>query len=347
MGVFLFLMSCDTKLLSGSNDEYRFLLDNDQDCSDEKIYVAGGVVTPTGASRNYTTDKVYASADMENWIEVGTLPFAQTGGSMVVFNGSLFMIGGAPDPNMISANGSVFKSDDGESWDLVGALPSQVAYTVALVFNGKIWAFGGQQAGGTGPLAEVYNSSDGSNWNRASIDSNFSARSAAAGFVYGKKIWLYSGLGSTLASSSNVSWSSDGLNWTSAGAIASLRALPGFAIFKSVMTVVGGLNLGGSAYHDDVFRTQTGTSWTQTTAGLGSNLASNSLVVYDSALYSIGGQNGSTDNTVASTTNAILKSTDGTTFSSWGTFPEYITGAATAKFSAECGTGSNFREEED
>lgn len=83
--------------------------------------------------------------------------------------------------------------------------------TALISFQGKIFLLGGENEAGD-PLAEIWSSSDGVNWNMETDNAAFGPRKAHTVVAFQGKLWMYSGSDGTFLN--QYIWSSeDGINW--------------------------------------------------------------------------------------------------------------------------------------
>ncbi|HET7630439.1 MAG TPA: hypothetical protein VFK03_03630, partial [Candidatus Saccharimonadales bacterium] len=183
----------------------------------------------------------------------------------------------------------------------------------ALNFNGKMWVMGGA-TGGAFPtyLNDVWSSSDGVNWTRATASAGWAGRTSAYHFVYDNKMWIAGGYdGSGLLH--DVWYTSDGANWTRATTAAgwSARSDGGSVVFGGKMWVLGGYT--GSTARD-VWWSTDGANWTRATASAGWSARSdmeNTVLAYNGKMWMIAG---STNAGTSGVKNDVWSSTDGITW---------------------------------
>jgi len=135
-----------------------------------------------------------------------------------------------------------------------------------LVYDGKMWLLGGW-IGGETHVTEVWNSSDGTNWNLVTDDAPWKNKKSTNFVVFKEKIYALGGVGEDLGVYSSV----DGLNWYKIidEVPWGKRYHPYIAVFKDKIWVIGGLEIGftqprpyGVEVYSDVWSSDDGVSWT-------------------------------------------------------------------------------------
>ncbi|MDD2716054.1 MAG: DUF5050 domain-containing protein [Candidatus Wallbacteria bacterium] len=171
----------------------------------------------------------------------------------------------------------------------------------SIVFKDKLWVIGGYN---TVPLAEVWSSSDGRNWNQATAPA-WSARDGHSCLVFHDKLWVMGGTNSAISDFHDVWCSDDGINWTPATSAAgwNARLFHTSLVYDNKMWVIGGVH--SSTYFSDVWYSSDGANWIQATANAGFTRYLNSAAVFDGKMWVIGGSNASTSY------NDVWCSTDG------------------------------------
>ena len=103
-----------------------------------RIWIAGG---KDQSKTNLSTVAVSSgSGNALSWNQSDSLPDARAGGSMVVFNNSLYYIGGAKND---VAQTTVYMTSGG-AWSTVGNLPAPRTLGTAVSFNNSLYYLGGQ-----------------------------------------------------------------------------------------------------------------------------------------------------------------------------------------------------------
>jgi hypothetical protein len=112
-----------------------------------------------------------------------------------------------------------------------------------------MWVIGGNNS--TGDKNDVWYSSDGVNWTRATDNAGWTARGDHTSVVFDNKMWVIGGWDNK--AKNDVWYSSDGVNWIRATAAAgwSARASHTSVVFDNKMWVIGGWD---TASVNDVWR---------------------------------------------------------------------------------------------
>ncbi len=160
-----------------------------------------------------------------------------------------------------------------------------------LVYNGKMWIV----AGGSPCVVEgwfksdVWSSTEGASWTRATGTAAFGVREAAGCVVFNNKMWLIGG--DNGYSCFNDVWSStDGANWTSvlSNAPFSARSSFGCVVFNNKIWVIGGDQVDGQNPQADIWCSSDGVNW-----NLAGNLPDSrgefGCVVYNGSIWIIAG----------------------------------------------------------
>ena len=208
----------------------------------------------------------------------------------------------------------IWNSSDGKSWELVketapwkhGDLP------MTLVFEDKMWYMGGWYNGllpGHSASNEVWWSSDGIEWQRATQNAGWTPRLAAGAVVFKDKMWILGGIEdykawlfgmpgnyacvNTEALKNDVWCSADGKAWELATNSAgwSPRAFHQAVVFEDKIWVLGGGNYGPKQQLlNDVWCSEDGVNWTRVTraAPWGPRLWFSSIV-YRNRMWVLGG----------------------------------------------------------
>jgi len=156
----------------------------------------------------------YFDSTSKVWQETGTnaFPIATSYPSSVVYDGKMWMIGGAAS----GAVRKVYWSTNGTTWTEAGtnALPVGLYTHSSVVFDGKMWVIGGYT--GSAAVRTVYWSTNGSSWTEAGTNSLPVAKNNHQSVVYDGMMWVIGGGGGT---QKEVYSSTDGINWTEVGAL--------------------------------------------------------------------------------------------------------------------------------
>lgn len=187
----------------------------------EKIWVVGGDLL----------SDVWSSDDGVTWtLETDNAPWGDRYAPYVcAFDDKLWLMGGQkwekkPDGSWdfdqpIGFN-DVWFSSDGSNWEQATAsAPWQPRSMIngSVVFQGKMWILGGgiKQAEATiSEYNDVWNSTDGVNWDLITDSAGWKPRIHFSTIVYNDKIWITDGSPGLPSALTNEVWSSeDGINW--------------------------------------------------------------------------------------------------------------------------------------
>lgn len=195
-----------------------------------------------------TVHDVWSSSDGSNWTEeIAEAPWPKRHNhASVVFGGRIWVLGGWGGKDL----NDVWSSPDGRTWtQATAAAPwSPRNGHTAVVHGNRLWVLGGwgRRVDGTeGNLNDVWFSTDGARWERATESASWSARNHHAALEYGGRIWVLGGWGLSGAQEGNLNdvWSStDGVTWHPATAQAPWLPRNGHtsAVFQNKMWILGG-----------------------------------------------------------------------------------------------------------
>ncbi len=202
-----------------------------------------------------------------NWIQAtpaAAFP-ARFDPATVVFKNKLWVIGGSPYTR--PATRDIWSSPDGKAWERVtdsaACLPRQ-GHT-ALVFKDRLWVIAGATPKGGSVFysrSDVWSSSDGVTWEKATDSAAFPTRVYHASSVFNGKMWVLGGEDTRkVAKNHGDAWySEDGSTWTLANASAfSPRAFLKSVVFQNKIWVLGGH--GGGALPRDIASSSDGITW--------------------------------------------------------------------------------------
>jgi hypothetical protein len=216
----------------------------------DRVYAVGG----TSDRSKLGQKEVWKSRDGRHWTLLTDHPewSARVWHSTVVFNGKLWVIGGYDG----DYRNDVWSSADGIHWEEVTSRAPWRGRCMhaTVVFDGKIWILGGRRdmdSWWETDFNDVWYSSDGREWIRATPSAGWSKRYGMAVVVWDKKIWV---MGGSRIFRNNEVWSSqDGRHWTRfASAGWSPRFSHGAASFRNSVWVMGGKE-GGGTFRNDVW----------------------------------------------------------------------------------------------
>ncbi|GEM_PF-2193292 len=160
------------------------------------------------------------------------------------------------------------------------------------VMNNRLWVIGGLASGKV--MSDVLYSTDGLNWNQASVNTPFGPRWGQASLVFnagqGDELWVIGGTDGK--SFLNDVWQSmDGVTWSQVTAKAPFagRVRMSAAVFNHKLWVIAGKNQTG--FLNDIWSSPDGKNWTQVTpTQTFPPRYSATLTVYHHGLWLIGGQ---------------------------------------------------------
>jgi hypothetical protein len=186
----------------------------------------------------------------------------------------------------------VWYSFNGTDWtEATDSAPwSERGGHAVVVFNNELWVLGGfcDGPGGTPePLNDVWHSTDGVSWARATDSADWAPRGGHAAVVLDGRMWVLGGYSDR--GLNDVWWSTDGVSWREATDSApwAQRTYLAAVVFDSSIWVLGGLFSGSS---DDVWYSLDGVVWTEATASAGwSGRAGHTAVAFDGKIWVMGG----------------------------------------------------------
>lgn len=168
------------------------------------------------------SNEVWSSTDGSKWEQVtanaGWSPRIAAG--LVEFKGRMWMLGGTENyyfGDDQSPKNDVWSSADGKTWKLeTAAAPwSPRAYHGAVAHHGKLWVFGG---GNYVPryhaVNDVWSSSDGVTWERATDSAPWHPRLWFSAVTYRDRMWVLGGWSNNPSKNWGDVWhSKDGKDW--------------------------------------------------------------------------------------------------------------------------------------
>lgn len=262
-------------LLKDSNDYAAFRLLSNASFSpraehqvvtfDGKLLLIGGYLGLRNFESPDLKNDVWASDNGIAWSEqTGNAGFSpRTGQKVVVFNDSLWLIGGNDrsvdylipgDDN--GRKNDVWSSRDGITWTQQLSKASFSARTGHQVvsFNNKLWVIGGDDKNGL--KNDIWSSSNGITWIRQVANASFSPRADHQVLAFKGKLWLVGG------GDKNDLWSSvDGISWTQETASTAFPVRSGYqvAAYADKLWVIGGYDDNG--YSNEVWSSSDGVTW--------------------------------------------------------------------------------------
>jgi len=210
------------------------------------MWVIGGAAGPPPPGEN----DVWYSRDGTNWTAATrSAPWSgRTGHTSVVFDNKIWVIGGVDSTG--AGMNDVWYSSDGVNWRRAcyAADWHLRAGHTSVVFDGKIWVIGGYYFERKSYLLnDVWYSSDGKNWSRATFSAPWSPRHSHTSVVHDNKIWVIGGFDTTAPGKCDVWYSSDGASWRQATASAAWgqRVYHSSVAFNGRIWVMGGVLVEG------------------------------------------------------------------------------------------------------
>lgn len=242
---------------------------------DAKMWVIGG-----RDNNEARLNDVWYSTDGVSWTEATSSAAwpPRSGHTSVVFDNRMWVIGGRRTTGFGPGDflNDVWHSTDGVTWtEATSAAPwTQRHDHTSEVFDGKIWVIGGVLGLAADPssqiFSDVWRSTDGVSWIRATASASWGPRASHSSLVFGSKIWVIGGR--NRSERFNDVWSSsNGSNWTVATSTAPWEARQGHTsvVFDLKMWVLGGLlsNVPLPQPTNDIWHSGDGGNWTNATAG--------------------------------------------------------------------------------
>lgn len=191
----------------------------------------------------------------------------------VVLNDRMWVLGGWFDSYQDTPR-DVWSSRDGKEWtrELEVAPWRHGDLPMTLAYRDRMWLFGGWHDGrrpGHSASNEVWSSSDGVNWEPATLKAAWSPRIAGGAAVFRDKMWILGGLedyyfGDDSSLKNDVWHSSDGKHWTLAAEHApwSPRAYHQVVVHDDKLWLLGGGNyVPNYQVHNDVWSSEDGVHW--------------------------------------------------------------------------------------
>jgi hypothetical protein len=181
--------------------------------------------------------------------------------SSVVFNGSLWVIGG--ESNQHNFYSDVWRSDDGQMWmqETPDAAFGPRAYHGSVVFHDLIWVIAGRSGSSKKVVNDIWSSEDGITWEKTPEDPPFAPRVNPAVVVFNDKIWVIGGTMENGIPYPDVWYSSDGITWTQATSFANFtrRGDAAACVYEGKIWLTGGINPRGQ--YNDVWSSEDGINW--------------------------------------------------------------------------------------
>ena len=184
-----------------------------------------------------------------------------------VHDGKIWIMGGGA----YGYTNDVWSSPDGVNWTRATAEAPWSARRAhsAVTYDGKIWIMGGGASAssrtGGGWSSDVWSSTDGVDWTRATEEAPWRARMGHTSAVHDGKIWVMGGVDASGRFLNDVWSSTDGVTWTEVTSAAGWAPRLGHAcvVHDGKIWVMGG---GDSAVlKNDVWSSSDGANWIQVT----------------------------------------------------------------------------------
>ncbi len=259
-----------------------------------KMWILGGQDS-SGKPQN----DIWSSSDGVNWKRLTAPWSARHSLAVVVHDEKIWVLGGYD----VASKNDVWCSSDCVSWTPI-TLGHKDMWSIryqhrALEYDGKIWIIGGYN--GTSYFNDVWYSSNGLNWTRATASAFKSARRLFSVTKNEKGMWLFGGNNGSTYYSDFYS-SIDGITWkqesTSTGW--NKRAYHDSLYFNGKMWVIGGYD--SAARSNEVFYSDNfGLTWSQVPPAnipWTGRYVPGACIVYNNKIWITGGYDGTYQNDV-------------------------------------------------
>jgi len=165
------------------------------------------------------------------------------------------------------------------------------AENAMIEFNDKIWSFGGVNDYGASNGHFAWSSDNGINWVSLSINpsSLTSFRRNHTVTLFNDELYLIGGEDVSENAYGDIWKSADGTNWTNVHAVAPFGLIPEHEtlVYDNKMFVIAGNRTTGNT---EVWSTINGTDWIQETTNAFSGRAGQKGIVFNDAMYIVGGE---------------------------------------------------------
>ena len=210
-----------------------------------------------------------------------------------------------PNSESIISQGSIIgKSNFTEFYSTAHGISPLIKECGICVFKNKIWVVGGVLINRTTKVNTVYSSDDfGRSWTLETGSAFAVPRDEV--HLLNFKGYMYAVGGDNGSGLTDVYRTSDGINWTNVGDMPLVSRQGNAIVFNGKMFYYGGLSDDG----DNIFYSSDGENWFTATEKLPIGLLRVKSVVYNNALWLIGGATGSP--TFTDGVKKVFKSTDG------------------------------------
>jgi hypothetical protein len=229
------------------------------------------------------------------------------GASSYSFNNKMYLMGGWNPVDSVNypniTTNEVWQSTDGSNWTMIDTADWEGRHTFGgLIHNDKMWVVGGDQLQNHFQR-DVWNTTDGINWNKVCDSVPWGERMTHMTCSFNGKIWAMGGQkivgwGNTIDTAYNDVWNSvDGITWnlvTDSAAWNPRGQINKVCVFNGKMWILGGGTYNGiRTYNNDVWNSTDGVTWTNVThAGPWAARQYHDVIVYDNAMWIIGGYDG-------------------------------------------------------
>lgn len=190
---------------------------------DGKLWVGAGATAATV----FNNDVWYSSDDGATWTRAtASAAFSGRAAAMCcVFDGKMWIMGGYDNAGTYSATDTIYYSTDGVTWTTANPGTHWSARRMAgcCVSGSKMYILGGEQliSGTATKMNDVWYTSNGSTWTRATASAGWSGRLFGGAYHINDKLFIVSGYGGGSSWYTDCWYSSDdGANWTQAIATA-------------------------------------------------------------------------------------------------------------------------------
>jgi hypothetical protein len=262
-----------------------------------RLFVIGGehvdaISVPPRVNQRFHSEEVWSTAGDGRWsLHSNQVPLAAGEYYAAAHAGRLHIVGGF---NGVYPHDGTASSVDGASWTPPSSPPGFPARTAPGVtsFDGRLWVVGGRNHP---PLVlperlrDVWSSTDGIQWTRATGSAEFPEREGAALVGLGGQLLLIGGLDGS-GPLNDVWASANGLVWTRLTAAAGFapRSRAGVAVFEGRVWIAGGQGATGPSA--DLWSSADGITWRlETTAAPTLPRSGVSLASHDGKLWMTGG----------------------------------------------------------
>lgn len=272
----------------------------------DALYVAGGFVSGTAIST------VWRSFDGATWDVIGQLPAPRGGGVFVVLDDRMLYAGGAAATEG-TRFAQVWSSVDGVTWLKIGDLPQARSDAAGGVLDDTLWILGGRVPGDEYNTA-ILTSRDGVEW-REEVPLSVGLHGSETAII-DDTLWLVAGHDAAGATAAIQNRASDG-TWSPRGNTPAAGEYHAVTVYQGQLWVAGGTGL-----TDRVVTTADGSTWTDR-ARLPLARSFAQLIEWQAAVWVVLGAPATT-----------LRSVDGATWASMGSFPSLVETGGIVQFTA-------------